>query len=142
MAEPSAARPRTNAGPGRLLIAVYLLFAIAASSRAALQIATRFDEAPLAYLLSALAAVVYIVAAAGLARAGHAGRQVALACCALELVGVVGVGVFSLARPDLFPDETVWSGFGSGYGYIPLVLPILGLAWLRHTRRRAVRAPS
>ncbi|MBQ1025516.1 hypothetical protein [Micromonospora sp. C95] len=142
MAELSPARLRTNSGPGRLLIAVYLLFAIAASSRAALQIATRFDEAPLAYLLSALAAIVYIVAAVGLARAGHAGRRVALACCALELVGVVGVGAVSLARPDLFPDETVWSGFGSGYGYIPLVLPILGLAWLRHTRRRTTAAPS
>ncbi|GIJ23285.1 hypothetical protein [Micromonospora lutea] len=139
MAEPGTARSRTNAGPGRLLIAVYLLFAIAASSRAAVQIATRLDEAPLAYLLSALAAVVYIVAAVGLARAGHTGRRVALACCALELAGVVGVGAFSLARPDLFPDETVWSGFGSGYGYIPLVLPVLGLAWLRHTRHPDAR---
>ncbi|TCB87381.1 hypothetical protein E0H26_28915 [Micromonospora zingiberis] len=137
MAEVRTERPtRTNAGPGRLLIAVYLLFAIAATSRAALQIATRFDEAPLAYLLSALAAVVYIVAAVGLGRAGHAGRRVALACCTVELVGVLGVGAFSLARPDLFPDETVWSGFGSGYGYIPVVLPVLGLAWLWFTRRR------
>ncbi|WP_433529711.1 hypothetical protein ACQPYA_26130 [Micromonospora sp. CA-263727] len=141
MAELGTARPtRTNAGPGRLLIAVYLLFAIAATSRAGLQIATKFDQAPLAYLLSALAAVVYIVAAVGLARAGHAGRRVALACCTVELVGVVGVGAFSLARPDLFPDETVWSGFGSGYGYIPLILPVLGLAWLRKTRKG--RAPS
>ena len=135
MAEVQTGQPtRTNTGPGRLLIAVYLLFAIAATSRAGLQIATRFDEAPLAYLLSALAAVVYIVAAVGLARAGHAGRRVALACCAVELVGVLGVGAFSLVRTDLFPDETVWSGFGSGYGYIPLALPVLGLAWLYKTR--------
>ncbi|QKW16029.1 MULTISPECIES: hypothetical protein [unclassified Micromonospora] len=132
----TAGTTRTNAGPGRLLIAVYLLFAIAATSRAGLQIITRFDEAPLAYLLSALAALVYIVAAVGLARAGHTGRRVALACCLVELVGVVGVGAFSLARPDLFPDETVWSGFGSGYGYIPLVLPVLGLVWLWSTRPR------
>ncbi len=128
-------RERTNTGPGRLLIAVYLLFAIAATSRAGLQIVTRFDEAPVAYLLSALAAAIYIVAAVGLARAGHTGRRVALACCTVELVGVVGVGAFSLTRPDLFPDETVWSEFGSGYGYIPLVLPVLGLWWLWRTRR-------
>jgi cytochrome bd-type quinol oxidase subunit 2 len=132
---PAAQRTRTNAGPGRLLIAVYLLFAIAATSRAGLQIATKFDEAPVAYLLSALAAVIYIVAAVGLARAGAAGRRIALACCTVELAGVVGVGAFSLARPELFPDETVWSGFGSGYGYIPLVLPVLGLLWLWRTRR-------
>ncbi|MEV4465274.1 hypothetical protein AB0J51_16835 [Micromonospora echinofusca] len=127
-------RKRTNAGPGRLLIAVYLLFAIAATSRAGLQIATKFDEAPVAYLLSALAAAIYIVAAVGLARAGAAGRRVALACCAVELAGVLGVGTLSLVDPELFPDETVWSQFGSGYGYIPLVLPVLGLLWLWRTR--------
>ncbi|MEW2428104.1 hypothetical protein AB0877_08830 [Micromonospora sp. NPDC047644] len=135
MVETGSARQRTNSGPGRLLIAVYLLFAIAATSRAGLQIATKFDEAPVAYLLSGLAALIYIVAAVGLARAGHAGRRVALACCSVELVGVVAVGVLSLVDKDLFPDETVWSQFGSGYGYIPLVLPVLGLIWLWRTRR-------
>jgi hypothetical protein len=133
--ETQPVRRRTNTGPGRLLIAVYLLFAIAATSRAGLQIATRFDEAPVAYLLSALAALIYIVAAVGLARAGHTGRRVALACCSVELVGVVAVGILSLVDKDLFPDETVWSQFGSGYGYIPLVLPVLGLIWLWRTRR-------
>ncbi|TQJ24834.1 hypothetical protein FBZ33_5176 [Micromonospora sp. A202] len=135
MVETQPVRRRTNTGPGRLLIAVYLLFAIAATSRAGLQIATRFDEAPVAYLLSALAALIYIVAAVGLARAGHTGRRVALACCSVELVGVVAVGILSLVDKDLFPDETVWSQFGSGYGYIPLVLPVLGLIWLWRTRR-------
>ncbi|MEV4658518.1 hypothetical protein [Micromonospora sp. NPDC049301] len=135
MVETQPVRRATNSGPGRLLIAVYLLFAIAATSRAGLQIATRFDEAPVAYLLSALAALIYIVAAVGLARAGHTGRRVALACCSLELVGVVAVGILSLADRELFPDETVWSQFGSGYGYIPLVLPVLGLFWLWRTRR-------
>ncbi|MER7890623.1 hypothetical protein ABTX15_12435 [Micromonospora sp. NPDC094482] len=135
MVETSATRRGTNKGPGRLLIAVYILFAIAATSRAGLQLATKFDEAPVAYLLSALAAVIYIVAAVGLARAGHTGRRIALACCSVELVGVLAVGVLSLVDAELFPDETVWSEFGSGYGYIPLVLPILGLYWLWRTRR-------
>ncbi|MEV0000669.1 hypothetical protein AB0H28_00075 [Micromonospora sp. NPDC050980] len=135
MAEADTRERATNRGPGRLLIAVYILFAIAATSRAGLQIATKFDEAPVAYLLSALAALIYIVAAVGLARAGHAGRRVALACCSVELVGVLAVGVLSIADPELFPDETVWSDFGSGYGYIPLVLPALGLLWLHRTRR-------
>jgi len=29
----------------------------------------------------------------------------------------------------------VWSGFGQGYGYVPLVLPFLGLLWLWRTGR-------
>ena len=134
MAETPAPERATNRGPGRLLIAVYILFAIAATSRAGLQIATKFDEAPVAYLLSAVAALIYIVAAVGLARAGHTGRRLALACCSVELVGVIAVGILSLADKALFPDETVWSQFGSGYGYIPLVLPMLGLFWLWRTR--------
>ncbi|MEV1330735.1 hypothetical protein AB0J20_14295 [Micromonospora costi] len=134
MVETAAPRRTTNRGPGRLLIAVYILFAIAASSRAGLQIATKFDEAPVAYALSAVAALIYIVAAVGLARAGHAGRRLALACCSIELVGVIAVGALSLADRELFPDETVWSQFGSGYGYVPLVLPLLGLFWLWRTR--------
>ncbi|MFC3501088.1 hypothetical protein ACFOOK_08945 [Micromonospora krabiensis] len=134
MVETAPRRRATNTGPGRLLIAVYILFAIAATSRAGLQLATKFDEAPVAYLLSAVAALIYIVAAVGLARAGHTGRRLALACCSVELVGVLVVGVLSLVDRQLFPDETVWSQFGSGYGYIPLLLPLLGLFWLWRTR--------
>lgn len=139
--EPAAPRV-INSGPGRVLIAVYLLFAIAATSRAAYQIVTRFSEAPLAYLLSAFAAVVYIVATYGLARAGATGRWIALACCAIELAGVLVVGTASLVATDAFPDDTVWSRFGAGYGYIPLVLPVLGLLWLWRTRTRTTTAPA
>ncbi|MER7165408.1 hypothetical protein ABT336_04910 [Micromonospora sp. NPDC000207] len=128
------AETATNRGPGRLLIAVYLLFAIAASARAGVQIATKLAEAPVAYLLSGVAAVIYIVAAVGLARAGTGGRRTALVCCLVEFFGVLGVGTLSLVEPHLFPEATVWSEFGSGYGYIPLVLPVLGLAWLWHSR--------
>ena len=129
MAEP---RP-TYAGPGRVLVAVYAIFALAATARAGVQIATRFDEAPLAYLLSALAAVIYIVATVALARSGPMARRVAFIACSVELAGVLIVGTLSLAWPDAFPDETVWSGYGRGYGFVPLVLPVLGLLWLRRS---------
>jgi hypothetical protein len=123
---------RTAEGPGRVLVAVYAVFALAAGARATVQIALQFDEAPLAYLLSALAAVVYIVATVGLARGGRGGRRTAMTACAVELAGVLVVGTLSLADPAAFPDDTVWSGYGRGYGFIPLVLPVLGLLWLRH----------
>jgi cytochrome bd-type quinol oxidase subunit 2 len=124
------ARP-TYSGPGRVLVAVYAVFALSATARAGFQIATRFDEAPVAYLLSALAAVIYIVATVALARSGPTARRVAFVACTVELVGVLVVGTLSLVWPDAFPDETVWSGYGRGYGLVPLVLPVLGLLWLR-----------
>ena len=129
-------RPVTRRGPGRLLVAVYALFAVAATSRAAFQLATQFHEAPLAYLLSALAAVVYVVATVALARGGRTSVRVATISCTVELVGVLAVGTLSLVRPEDFPDATVWSGFGAGYGFVPLVLPVLGLLFLRSRRVR------
>ncbi|NEM07687.1 hypothetical protein [Geodermatophilus normandii] len=133
MPEPVGTEPGgTAAGPGRVLVAVYAVFALAAGARAAVQVATRFSEAPVAYLLSALAAVVYVVATVGLARGGRGGRRTAVVACSVELAGVLVVGTLSLLDPAAFPDETVWSAFGRGYGFVPLVLPVLGLLWLRH----------
>ena len=50
------------------------------------------------------------------------------------MVGVIFVGTLSVVDPEAFPRATVWSVYGIGYGFVPLVLPILGLAWLWHTR--------
>ena len=127
------ARNAVAAGPGRLLVAVYGVFAVAASSRAGLQLATVFSEAPVAYLLSAFAALVYVVATVALARSA---RRVALAACRIELLGVLVVGTASLLLPEAFPDQTVWSAYGLGYGLVPLVLPVLGLLRLRATAPR------
>jgi cytochrome bd-type quinol oxidase subunit 2 len=130
---------RTRSGPGRLLIAVYAVFALAATARSAVQIATKFHEAPLAYLLSAFAAVVYIVATVCLARGNRTSRRVATVSIVVELVGVLVVGTLSIVDPQAFPDATVWSGYGRGYGFVPLVLPVLGLWWLRRTAQVANR---
>jgi hypothetical protein len=136
MAETTPAYEARRSGPGRVLIAVYGVFALAASSRAGVQIATRFHEAPVAYLLSAFAAAVYIVATVTLARSGRTSFRIAVASCTIELIGVVAVGTFSLADSAEFPDATVWSSYGIGYGFVPLVLPVLGLLWLRRIGRR------
>ena len=130
------ANPRTNghtSGFGRLLVVIYAIFAIAATSRSVIQLTTRFDEAPIAYLLSALAAVVYIVAAIALGL-GERGKNVATAAITFELIGVLVVGTLSLIESSWFPRATVWSGFGIGYALIPLILPIVGLWWLRRER--------
>lgn len=120
----------TYSGPGRMLVAVYGVFAISASARAGVQIVNHFDDAPIAYLLSAFAAAVYIVATVALARSGRTARRVALVACSVELAGVLAIGTASLIWPGAFPDETVWSAYGRGYGFVPLVLPVLGLLWL------------
>ncbi len=123
-----------NRGFGRVLVIVYAVFALAATARSFVQIVTRYDEAPVAYVLSALAAVIYIVATVALARGDRTSHRVATAAIGIELAGVLVVGFFSLLDPQAFPRASVWSTFGSGYLFIPLVLPIVGLWWLHRTR--------
>jgi hypothetical protein len=124
------ARPKRNQGLGRILVMVYAVFALSSFARSLFQLLTEFSVAPLAYLLSAFAAAVYIVATLSLARSGRTAWYVSLVAVLVELVGVLGVGLWTVLDPQLFADDTVWSHFGAGYGYVPLVLPVLGLAWL------------
>ncbi|WP_390904985.1 hypothetical protein [Nesterenkonia marinintestina] len=122
-----------NRGVGMLIITAYGIFAVSATARALYQSVFHFAEAPVAYLLSAFAALVYVVATVALSRRSVAAWKTAMSAVLIELFGVLGVGLWTVLVPDLFADDTVWSHFGSGYGYVPLVLPVVGLYWLwRH----------
>ena len=135
-------RPRMT-GIGRVLVTVYAIMALAATGRSFVQIVRRFDEAPLAYTLSALAALVYILATLALLRAGRRGWfTVAWVAIAFEMLGVLVVGSLSLTHPELFGHDSVWSYFGRGYVFIPLVLPVFGLWWLRVHRPSAAVEPA
>ena len=133
---PGKGATSTASGPGRVLVAVYGVLAVAATFRSGVQIVRDLDAAPLAYLLSAVAAVVYVLATVALAKGIGGWRATAWSAVSAELAGVLVVGALSVGAPRLFADATVWSGFGSGYGYVPLVLPVLGLLWLWRTRPR------
>jgi hypothetical protein len=113
----------------RFLVAVYAVFAISATARSLFQLVTKFEEAPLAYSLSMFAAVVYI--AATILLANQKSIDLIRLLLGIELAGVLVVGALSSWVPELFPEATVWSQFGLGYGFVPLVLPILGLVYLR-----------
>lgn len=141
---PASAKLR---GPARILVAVYAVLAVAATGRSGFQIVDRFDEAPVAFSLSAVAAVVYVVATLALAL-----RRDRLAWIAIgfELVGVLVVGTLTLVAPDLLGlgdvtlldrafgrESTVWALFGLGYLCVPLVLPVIGLLYLGRARRAA-----
>ena len=127
-------------GVGRLLIAVYGILALGATARSFVQIVERFDEAPVAYALSAVSAVVYILATVALIVPGPAWYLVAWVTICFELAGVLVVGTLSITHPELFAHASVWSLFGAGYLFIPLVIPVLGLVWLYVRRPSAVHS--
>lgn len=132
----ATSRSGIRSGPGRIITALYAILAVAALGRSLVQLLTKFDAAPLAYCLSGMAALIYVVATVALV-IGDRARRVAVVAVSVEMAGVLVVGALSLGRTDLFPDRTVWSHFGQGYGFVPLVLPAVGLWWLlRGSRRR------
>ncbi len=124
-------------GPRRLLVAVYAIFALAATARAVVQLATKFDDAPLAYLLSLFSGLVYIAATVGLVTNKPWSRPLAWTAVSVELAGVLIVGTLSVIDSAAFPHDSVWSKYGSGYVWIPLVLPLIGLFYLWRTRPHA-----
>jgi hypothetical protein len=122
----------TRGGIGRILVFVYGIFALAATARAVVQLATQAPKAPLAYSLSLVSGIVYIAATWALAT-DH--RRIAIATVLTELTGVLAVG--TLSQPSDLDKASVWSSYGSGYGYVPLVLPFFGLWWLWRVGRRS-----
>ena len=125
----SSTEPRS--GGHQILIALYAIFTLAAGARSIIQLATRADEAPVAYTLSLLAAVTYALGWVAIRRAVDGRTGFASVMLWVELGGVLTVGTASLLEPDWFPEPSVWSDFGIGYGFVPAVLPIAGLLWLR-----------
>jgi hypothetical protein len=115
----------TRHGLGRVLVFVYGLFAVAATARAVVQLATDASLAPVAYSLSLFSGLVYIVATWALATDR---RRVAMVTILVELTGVLVIG--TLSHPDDIDRASVWSDYGNGYGFVPLVLPVIGLWWL------------
>jgi len=124
-----------GSGPGRVLVWFYGVFTVAAASRSVVEMVLDFGRAPLAYVLSAVAAVVYGFITYSLVRGGETARRAALVCCAAELAGVLVVGTWTRLEPSAFPDSTVWSEFGMGYLFIPVILPVTGMIWLRRARK-------
>ena len=122
----------TRHGLGRILVFVYGLFALSATARALVQLATQASTAPVAYTLSLFSGIVYIVATWALATER---RRVALVTICVELTGVLVIGTFS--HPDDIDKASVWSDYGNGYGFVPLVLPFIGLWWLWRLGRAA-----
>jgi hypothetical protein len=121
----------SSKGAGTLVIAIYGVFALSATVRAVYQLFRKYDEAPLAYWLSLLAAAVYVVATLSLAKGNY---SLSRGTMVFELVGVLTIGSLSLLVPALFAHPSVWSFFGVGYGFIPLALPLFGLWWIRRVK--------
>jgi len=121
----------TRTGLGRILVFVYGVFALAATARALVQLATQASKAPVAYSLSLFSGIVYIVATWALATER---RRIAVGTIGVELTGVLVIG--TLSHPSDIDRASVWSDYGNGYGYVPLVLPFIGLWWLWSLSRR------
>ncbi len=115
---------------GQILAVSYPLLALSAGARAVFQLF--FKKGVTDYFpptLSAIAAVCYLFATVAFVVRKPWAWWVSVLVLMFETAGVLIVGTLSLAMPDLI-GHTVWHNYGSDYGFLPLVQPILGLVWL------------
>jgi hypothetical protein len=122
------------AAAGVILAISYPVLAISTGFRAVYQLL--FKEGVTNYLapaLSAVAALLYLVATIGFAVRKKWAWQVSVVALGLEMVLVVLVGTLSLIVPETI-GRTVWRYYGIDYAFFPLIQPLLGLLWLFHPK--------
>jgi len=118
------------------LIFFYGLWALAALGRAAYQYGFRRPADATPTHISTFVGLLYLAIIAGLRRRSARAWRITLALLTVELAGVLIVGTLDLVwRP--FPYASVWSQYGSGYFFMPLLMPLAGLAWLLRRNTRA-----
>ena len=86
--------------------------------------------------LSTFVGVLYIFIIVGLRRRTPRAWWVTLALLIVELSGVLIVGTLDVFW-HAFPYATVWSQYGKGYFFMPLLLPFVGLAYMLRRETRA-----
>lgn len=131
---------------GGVLGVSYPVLAISTGARALYQLLLK--EGVTNYLgpaLTAVAAVLYLVAAIGFAKRRRWAWRLSVGALGLETTLTIIVGGLSFVIPDVI-GNTAWHHFGADYAFFPLVQPILGLVWLLHPETRRAygvsRAPQ
>lgn len=119
----------------RGLTLLYLFWATALCSRAIWQYMTRSGNL-LPTHLSLIAGIIYL---AIVVWAWQGRRKRLIAGLIVELIGVMVISISEFIWP--LPYASAWSGFGSGYLYMPIILPILGLVHLYWTPRQELDKP-
>lgn len=112
------------------LLAAYSILAFAAVGRSTYELIFKFDEAPVPYTFSVIAALIYLVACWAIWRGDALGVKVGKVACSFELIGVLTIGTLTTIGERAFDVGTVWSYYGRDYGWLPLVVPALALWWL------------
>jgi len=125
------------AAAGVILAISYPILAISTGFRAVYQLF--FKDGVTIYLaavLSAVAALLYLIATIGFAVREKWAWRISVVALGLEMALVLLVGTLSLIIPDTI-GRTVWRYFGIDYAFFPLIQPLLGLLWLFHPKTLA-----
>lgn len=117
---------------GTILGVSYPVLALSTGFRAIYRLG--FKEGVIDYLpptLSLIAALCYLTATIGFTIRKRWAWQLSVVVLSFETFMTFLIGILSFTHPDLV-GNTVWRQFGADYGYLPLIQPLLGLAWLFH----------
>jgi hypothetical protein len=123
-------------GTSDTLAFFYGLWAFSALGRAVYQYIWKHPVNFMPTHISTFVGVLYIAIIIGLRRRSPRAWWTTLALLCVELSGVLLVGTIDVVWHP-FAYASVWSGYGIGYFFMPLVLPFVGLTWLLRKETRA-----
>lgn len=129
--------PRWLKVAGFILGISYPVLAISTFFRAAYQLF--FKEGVDNYVgpaLTAVACTCYLLATVGFFVRQRWAWKLSVSVLTFESFMTLTIGTLSILYPEMI-GSTVWRHFGQDYGFVPLVQPLLGLAWLIHPITRA-----
>lgn len=134
---PETVLPRWLKVTGFILGISYPVLALSTFFRATYQLF--FKEGVESYVgpaLTAVACTCYLLATIGFFVRKRWAWWLSVSVLSFETFMTLAVGSLSIFYPEMI-GSTVWRHFGQDYGFVPLVQPLLGLAWLIHPLTRA-----
>jgi hypothetical protein len=122
-------KAKTARGASDVLGFFYALWSFSALGRSSYEYLFKRPTTYIPAHLSTFVGLLYILIIVGLRRRSPRWWRLTLALLIVELAGVLIVGTIDVVwRP--FPYATVWSNYGVGYFFMPLLLPFAGLWWM------------
>ena len=130
-------RPRAL-GPGRLVMAAFWGIGIWTSSVAVVDLLDHREASWWPHLCALLAGIIYLLAAIALTHNGRRMRILGWACIGTTIMVPILVSISGIGRAYPNGPRTLWAAFGSDFFYLPLLVSVIGAAWMWYSNPRRI----
>lgn len=130
-------RPRAL-GLGRLVMVAFWGVGLWLTGAALADLFTHGEGPRGPEILALVAGVVYLLAALALTHNGRRMRIIGWACIGATIAAPILFAVAGVGLPQLAEPRSAWTGFGSDFFYLPLLVSVIGCVWMWYSNPRRI----